>query len=209
MSDSMVVIPIEDARRFIDPNIGFNRESQYTSRKPSEPSSYRLAMNISEGNKRINQKRKEPYNPIEPELSETPPLEIPKYEGASSASHTPAVVEVPSYHEIIEKLKSVGAIDELGNIYKKNGTPIRGNAFVLVSYSLNKGSKLKKTSASIYTLAQWIRELGFDPQLFNKHFQSLLKSPRVTRSKARHSSTSSTPKASGTPDRTASGWINF
>ena len=207
MSDSMVVIPIEDARRFIDPNIGFNRESQYTSRKPSEPSSYRLAMNISEGNKRINQKRKEPYNPIEPELSETLPL--PKYEGAPSISHKPAVVEVPSYHEIIEKLKSVGAIDEQGNIYKKNGTPIRGNAFVLVSYSLNKGSKSKKTNARTYTLAQWIRELGFDPELFNKHFQSLLKSPRVTRSKARHSSASSTPKASRTSDRTPPGWINF
>ena len=49
MSDSMVVIPIEDARRFIDPYIGFNRESQYVSRKPSEPSSYKLAMKISEG----------------------------------------------------------------------------------------------------------------------------------------------------------------
>ena len=205
----MVVIPIEDARRFIDPNIGFNRESQCVSRKPSEPSSYKLAMNISEGNKRINQKRREPYNPIEPELSETPPVVIPKYEGESSASHKPAVVEAPSYHEIIEKLKSVGAIDEEGNIYKKNGTPIRGNAFVLVSYSLNKGSKLKKRNASIYTLAQWIRELGFDPQLFNNHFQSLLKSPRVTRSKATHSATSSTPRASRTPYRTPPGWINF
>jgi hypothetical protein len=205
----MVVIPLEDARRFIDPNIGFNRESQYTSRKATEPSSYRLAMHISEGNKKINQKRKEPYNPIEPELSETPPLAIPIYEGASSASYKPAVVEVPFYHDILEKLKSVGAIDEEGRLYKKNGTPIRGNAFVLVSYSLNKRSKLKKWNASMYTLAHWIRELRLDPHLFNKHFQSLLKSPRVTRSKARQSSTSSTPRASRTPGRTPSGWINF
>ena len=75
MSDSMVVIPVEDARRFIDPNIGFDRESR---RKPSEPSSYKLALNISEGNKRINLKRKEPYNPVEPEeLSEIP--QLPKH----------------------------------------------------------------------------------------------------------------------------------
>jgi hypothetical protein len=56
----MVVIPVEDARRFIDPNIGFDRESQNAPRKPSEPSSYKLAINISEGNKKINLKRKEP-----------------------------------------------------------------------------------------------------------------------------------------------------
>jgi hypothetical protein len=65
MSESMVVIPVEDARRFIDPNIGFDRES--VSRKPSEPSSYKMAKHISEGNKMINLKRKEPYNPVEPQ----------------------------------------------------------------------------------------------------------------------------------------------
>ena len=114
-----------------------------------------------------------------------------------------------SYDEIIEKLKSVGAIDEQGNIYKKNGTTERGNAFELVSYALNKGSKLKKRDVGIYTLAQWVKELGFDPQLFNNHFQGLLNSPTVTRSKATKSSTPSTPKASRTPFRTPSGWINF
>src|SRR2546423_12268552 len=131
MSDSMVVIPVEDARRFIDPNIGFDRESQYTSRKPSEPSPYKLAMNISEGNKRINLKRKEPYNPVEPEeyLSETPLLVINKPDEEPSSSHKAGVIEeqVSSYDKIIEKLKSVGAIDEQGIIYKKNGTTQRGN----------------------------------------------------------------------------------
>lgn len=209
MSDSMVVIPVEDARRFIDPNIGFDRESH--SRKPSEPSPYKLAINISEGNKRINLKRKEPYNPVEPEeyLSETPLL--PKYESEPSSSHEPEVIELSSYDEVIEKLKSVGAIDEQGNIYKKNGTTKKGNAFELVSYALNKGSKLKKRDVGIYTLAQWIKELAFDPQLFNNHFQGLLNSPKVTRSKAlaTNSSTPSTPKASRTPFRTPTGWINF
>ena len=213
MSDSMVVIPVEDARRFIDPNIGLDRESQYTSRKPSEPSPYKLAMNISEGNKRINLKRKEPYNPVEPEeyLSETPLLVIPKYEREPSSSHEPEVQQASSYDEIIEKLKSVGAIDEQGNIYKKNGTTKRGNAFELISYALDKGSKLKKRDVGIYTLAQWIKELGFDPQVFNNHFQGLLNSPKVTRSKvlATNSSTPSTPKASRTPFRTPAGWINF
>jgi hypothetical protein len=204
MSDSMVVIPVEDARRFIDPNIGFDRESR---RKPtSEPSSYKLALNISEGNKRINLKRKEPYNPVEPEeLSETP--QLPKHD--REPSHEPEVIEVSSYDEIIEKLKSVGAIDEQGNIYKKNGTTQRGNAFELVSYALNKGSKLKKRDVGIYTLAQWIKELGFDRQLFNNHFRGLLNSPTVTRSKATNSSTPSTPKASRTRFRTPTGWINF
>ena len=209
MSDSMVVIPVEDARRFIDPNIGFDRESE--SRKPSEPSSYKLATKISEGNKRINLKRKEPYNPVEPEeyLSETPLL--PKYESEPSSSREPEVIELSFYDEIIEKLKSVGAIDEQGNIYKKNGTTKRGNAFELVSYALNKGSKLKKRDVGIYTLAQWIKELGCDPQQFNNHFQGMLNSPKVTRSKAvaTKSSTPSTPKASRTPFRTPTGWINF
>jgi hypothetical protein len=211
MSDSMVVIPVEDARRFIDPNIGFDRESQYASRKLSEPPSYKLAIKISEGNKRINQKRKEPYNPVEPEeyLPETPLPGIPKYEREPSSSHEPEVIEASSYDEIIEKLKSVGVIDEQGNIYKKNGTTIRGNAFELVSYALNKGSKLKKRDVGIYTLAQWIKELGFDPQLFNNHFQGLLNSPKVTRSKALATSTPSTPKASRTPSRTPTRWINF
>ena len=213
MSDSMVVIPVEDARRFIDPNIGFDRQSQYASRKPKprEPSSYKLATNISEGNKRINLRRKEPYNPVEPEeyLSETPLHAIPKYEGEPSASYEPMDIEVSSSDEIIEKLKSVGAIDEQGNIYKKNGTTKTGNAFELVSYVLNKGSKLKKRDVGIYTLAQWIKELGFDPQLFNNHFQGLLNSPKVTRSKATNSSIPSTPKASRTPFRTPAGWINF
>ena len=214
MSDSMVVIPVKDARRFIDPNIGFDRESQYVSRKPSEPSSYKLALNISEGNKRINLKRKEPYNPVEPEeLSETPQLVIPKHDREPSALHETQVMkeQVSSYDEIIEKLKSVGAIDEQGNIYKKNGTTQRGNAFELVSYALNKGSKLKKRDVGIYTLAQWVKELGFDPQLFNNHFQGLLNSPKATRSKAlaTNSSTPSTPKASRTPFQTPSGWINF
>lgn len=205
MSDSMVVIPVEDARRFIDPNIGFDRGSQYTARKPSEPSPYKLALNISEGNKRINVKRKEPYNPVEPEeyLSETPQLVIPKYEG--EPSHEPEEEQASFYDEIIEKLKSVGAIDEQGNIYKKNGTTKRGDAFELVSYALNKGSNLKKRDVGIYTLAQWIKELGFDPQLFNNHFQGLLNSPKVTRSKAL--ATPSTP--SRTPFRTPTGWINF
>ena len=119
----MVVIPVEDARRFIDPNIGVDRESQYASRnrKPSEPSSYKLALNISEGNKRVNLKRKEPYSPVEPEeLSETPELVISKQDREPSASHETKVIEhVSSYDEIIEQLKSVGAIDEQGNIYKK------------------------------------------------------------------------------------------
>ena len=202
----MVVIPLEDARRFIDPNIGFDRESQYTTRnrKPSEPSSYKLATNISEGNKRINLRRKEPYSPVEPEehLSEIP-LVIPKDDKEPSASYEPMDIEVSSSDEIIEKLKSVGAIDEQGNIYKKNGTIQRGDAFELISYALNKGSKLKKRDAGIYTLAQWIKELGFDPQLFNNHFQGLLNSPKVTRSKAANSSTPSTPF------RTPAGWINF
>lgn len=157
-------------------------------------------------------KRKEPYNPVEPEeLSETPQLVIPKYD--REPSHEPEVIEeqVSSYDEIIEKLKSVGAIDEQGNIYKKNGTTKRGNAFELVSYALNKGSKLKKRDVGIYTLAQWIKELGFDPQLFNNHFKGLLNSPKVTRSTAlaTNSSTPSTPKASRTPFRTPTGWINF
>ena len=216
MSDNMVVIPLDDARRFIDPNIGFDRESQYVPRKqkPSGPSSYKLALNISEGNKRINQKRKEPYNPVEPEAysSETPVLEIPQYDGAPSASHAPGVIqEQGSFYEIIEKLKSAGAIDEQGNIYKKNGTTKRGNAFELVSYALNKGSKLKKRDVGIYTLAQWIKELDFDPQLFNTHFQGLLNCPILTRSKAlaTNSSTPSTPTASRTSFRTPAGWINF
>lgn len=200
----MVVIPVEDARRFIDPNIGFDRESE--SRKRSEPSSYKLAINISEGNKRINLKRKEPYNPVEPEeyLSEAPLLAIPKYEPSSGE---PEVIELPSYDEVIGKLKSVGAIDEQGNIYKKNGTTTKGNALELISYALNKGSKSKKRDVGIYTLAQWIKELGFDPQIFNDHFQGLLNSPKVTRSKATSSPTPSTP--SRTPFRTPTGWINF
>jgi hypothetical protein len=76
---------------------------------------------------------------------------------------------------------------------------------------LDKGSKLKKRDVGIYTLAQWIKELGFDPQVFNNHFQGLLSSPKVTRSKAlaTNSSTPSTPKASRTPFRTPAGWINF
>jgi hypothetical protein len=133
---------------------------------------------------------------------------IPKYEGEPSSSHKPEVIEVQpsSYDEIIEKLKSVGAIDEQGNIYKKNETTKRGNAFELVSYALNKGSKLKKRDVGIYTLAQWIKELGFDSQLFNNHFQGLLHSPKVTRSRATNSSTPSTPKAS--PFQTPR-WINF
>ncbi|HXP50402.1 MAG TPA: hypothetical protein VN922_10625, partial [Bacteroidia bacterium] len=186
---------------------------QYDSRKRSEPSSYKLAMNISEGNKRINLKRKEPYNPVEPEeyLPETPLPAIPKYE--REPSHEQEVIEdqLSSYDEIIEKLKSVGAIDEQGNIYKKNETIKRGNAFELVSYALNKRSKLKKRDVGIYTLAQWIKELGFHPQLFNNHFQGLLNSPILTRSKAlaTNSSTPSTPKASRTPFRTPTGWINF
>lgn len=211
MSDSMVVIPLDDARRFINPNIGFHRESQYASRRLSEPPSYKLARHISEGNKRINEKQKEHYHPVEPEehLSETLQLATPKYEGEPSASHERTEDLASSYDEIIRKLKSVGAIDEKGNIYKKNGTTERGNAFELVSYALNKGSKLKKRDVGIYTLAQWVKELGFDPQLFNAHFQGLLTSPKVTRSKATKSSTASTPQGSETPIQTPTRWINF
>ena len=208
----MVVIPLDDARRFIDPNIGFDRNLIDASRRqPDDPPSYKLARHISEGNKRINQKRKEPYHPVEPEeyLLETPPRLIPKYDGEPSASHEPGVVEESLYDEIIEKLTSVGAIDEQGNIYKKNGTTKSGNAFELLSYALNKGSKLKKRDVGIHTLAQWIKELDLDPQLFNTHFQGLLNSPIVTRSKATKSSTPSTPKASRTPFKTPAGWINF
>src|SRR5256885_1619694 len=140
MSDSMVVIPLDDARRFIDPNIGFDRNLIDTSRKrkPDDPASYKLARHISEGNKRINQKRKEPYHPVEPEeyMLETPPRVIPKYDGEPSALHEPEVIEESLYDEIIEKLTAVGAVDEEGNIYKKNGITKSGNAILFIDISL-------------------------------------------------------------------------